>query len=116
MNIKVPEQLKEVQGMEISDDEIETAMRQMPNGKTCGNDKIPVDFYKEFWGNLENIFMSLVREIRVDEILHRSAKLGVINMIPKQDKDMRFLKNQSCYLLATTKYLKSLLLIKLNHA
>ena len=88
-NKSVPPDIKEMQNKPFTEKEIAIAVKQLPNDKTCGNDGIPVDFYKVFWIKLKHIFMGMLEEIYADKKLNRTAMLGVINMIPKSGKDSR---------------------------
>ena len=63
------------------------------NGKTAGCDGIPIDFYKVFWVKVKHFFMELLQECYINNCLFPSALIGIINMIPKQNKDTRYLRN-----------------------
>ena len=90
--VTVSSKLKEEMNMPFSEDEISKAVQQLPNGKTCGNDGIPIDFYKVFWIKIKHIFCAVIEKVYKDQKLYDSALLGVINLIPKQKKDTRYLK------------------------
>ena len=87
--IFVPEDMQKKMDEQISMDELAKAIMSLPNNKTCGNDGIPIDFYKVFWKKIKNLFHELTIEAYECEELHRSALIGVINLIPKQNKDTR---------------------------
>ena len=89
--IEVPESLRLQQSEMINEKEVTLAVKQLPNGKTCGNDGIPIDFYKLFWRKLKSPFMEMLQEVFNDKKLHDSALIGVLNLIPKAKKDTRFL-------------------------
>ena len=90
----VPEELICSQGRIISLDEMATATKQLPNGKTCGNDGIPIEFYKVFWNKLKQYLLDALLESFDDSCLFQSALIGTVNLIPKATKNMRFLKNR----------------------
>ena len=90
--VKVPENISEQQNMQFTIEDIGMAVLQLPNNKTCGNDGIPIDFYKVFWSKIKHIYYELVLEIFKKQHFHDSALLGVINLIPKATKDTRYLK------------------------
>ena len=73
--------------------EVKKAIKGMNNGKTPGNDGIPVEFYKVFWNKINKLLMAVIEEANFKNRLHESACTGVINLIPKQNKDTRILKN-----------------------
>ena len=73
-------------------DEIQKAIKQLPNNKTCGNDGLPIEFYKLFWVKIKDAFMEMIEESYNTNQLPHSAMLGVINLIPKQSGNLRYLK------------------------
>ena len=46
--VKVPEQIKEQQSVQITIEDLQEAIMGMNNDKTPGKDGIPIDFYKVF--------------------------------------------------------------------
>ena len=73
--------------------ELETALKQMATGKTPGNDGLSVNFYKHFWTKLKSVYLNAIKAGLHRKNLHDSARRGVINLIPKQKRDSRKLKN-----------------------
>ena len=102
--IKVSEEHKVVQDELISEDEIKVAIKSMNNNKTPGQDGIPIEFYKIFWKDISKVYMDMVEEVYQDEKLHESARSGILNLIPKQDKDTRYIKNLWLITLLNTDY------------
>ena len=92
-SVCVSEQVKELQDIQITKEEIKTAIKAMKNNKTPGEDGIPIDLYKVFWGVLENPFISMMLEVFELGCLNRSARTGILNLIPKAKKDTRYVKN-----------------------
>ena len=76
----------------------------MKNNKTPGEDGIPVDFYKVFWKILKEPFFKMVSACYEENELHDSAKKGILNLIPKPNKDSRFIKNLRPITLLNTDY------------
>ena len=76
----------------------------MKNNKTPGQDGIPVDFYKIFWSSLKELFFQMVLECFDTNMLHQSARKGILNLIPKPGKDSRFIKNLRPITLLNTDY------------
>ena len=91
--IKVPKDLKNKQEQEITYCELEEAIKHMNNGKTPGEDGIPVEFYKIFWRHLRSPFMAMVENVYLTKELHPTASVGILNLIPKANKDTRYIKN-----------------------
>ena len=103
-NVKVPEELKASQDIQLSLNDFQMAIKEMNNDKTPGKDGIPVDFYKVFWNQLKDSFGSMVQQVYHTKLLHRSAREGVLNLIPKANKDTRFIKNLRPITLLNTDY------------
>ena len=76
----------------------------MKNEKTPGSDGIPVDFYKVFWKQIKEVFYQMVNYSYQQEILHTSAREGILNLIPKANKDTRKIKNLRPITLLNTDY------------
>ena len=103
-HIKVPTGIKEQQDIQIQVQELEKAIKQMSNNKTPGEDGIPIDFYKVFWTKLKDIFYSMVMQCFEQKRLHSSARMGILNLIPKANKDTRLVKNLRPITLLNTDY------------
>ena len=93
LGIKVPDEIQETQELQITQQEIEKAIMQMNNNKTPGQDGIPVDFYKVFWRKLQPPFMEMLLYSYEKGLLHPTAREGILNLIPKEGKDSRYIKN-----------------------
>ena len=92
-NIKISHDYKLTLDRPIEMNEIRQAVKSMKNGKTPGNDGIPVEFYKIFWADISELVFSAIKAGLENEQLHETARQGVLNLIPKQNKDTRILKN-----------------------
>ena len=92
-DISVTDEYASTCNLPFTIEELGTAVKQLPNNKTCGNDGIPIEIYKMFWSKLKEPFFELVTEVFKMKHLYSSALIGVINMIPKHQKDTRLLKN-----------------------
>ena len=103
-NIHVPQEIQEMQNQQITLEELEQAIKLMNNNKTPGEDGIPVDFYKVFWTKIKEPFYNMMCECFEKEELHQSARRGILNLIPKADKDTRFVKNLRPITLLNTDY------------
>ena len=91
--IYVPEEIRISQEQQITLNELEYAIKKMNNNKTPGQDGIPVDFYKVFWNQVKNCFYGMVMEVYQQSYLHDTARKGILNLIPKPNKDTRLIKN-----------------------
>ena len=92
-NIKVPKDIRDNQGTQITIQDLESSMKRMSNNKTPGEDGIPIDFYKVFWTKIKEIFFVMMEQCFEEELLHPSARGGILNLIPKASKDTRYVKN-----------------------
>ena len=91
--IKVPEDVRKNQEEQVSLQNIQEALLKMNNNKTPGQDGISADFYKVFWNKIKFAFHDMVLQVYEEKDLHQSARQGILNLIPKSNKDTRFIKN-----------------------
>ena len=76
----------------------------MKNGKTPGSDGFSVEFYKMFWTSIKELVLESfyfaydLGELSIDQ------KRGVIKLLPKKDKILKFLKNWRPISLLNTDY------------
>ena len=103
-DIKVKEEKRLIQEEQITMEEVEEAIKCMNNNKTPGEDGISVDFYKVFWSRIKVLFMSMINENFERKMLHESARKGILNLIPKPNKDSRCIKNLRPITLLNTDY------------
>ena len=103
-NVFVPNSIREQQNIHFSVEHVGKAMIMMKNDRTPGEDGIPVDFYKVFWSKLKTPFMDMVMDCYQSKILHYTARQGILNLIPKANKDTRYVKNLRPITLLNTDY------------
>ena len=102
--VKVSEETKKQQDEQITLGDLEEAIKTMNNNKTPDEDGIPVDFYKVFWAQLKMAFYEMVLQSFTDEEMRLTARRGILNLIPKANKDTRFIKNLRPITLLNTDY------------
>ena len=73
--------------------EVRLAIKQMKRNKSPGLDGPTVEFYIMFMTKLENMLLNAFNAGFESRHLHDSALRGVISLIPKKQKDTRFVKN-----------------------
>jgi hypothetical protein len=101
---KITEEDKISSDSDITLEEIGHALKDLKNGKTPGSDGLPPDFYKFFWSVIKVlVFESLAYSITKGE-MSIDQRRGIINLIPKKDKDIRMLKNWRPISLLNTDY------------
>jgi hypothetical protein len=101
---KISEEDKEMCDSDLSFDEICRALKELKNGKTPGVDGFPPDFYKFFWKDVGLLTFESLKWAETKKEMSIDQRRGVINLIPKQDKDIRRLKNWRPISLLNTDY------------
>lgn len=74
-------------------EELDRALSTMKNGRSPGSDGIVVEFYKKFWHLLGDWFTESLQCAMEKGCLSVEQYRGVITLIPKKDKDRRYIKN-----------------------
>jgi exonuclease III len=90
--------------LDISLTEVAKALKELKNGKTPGTDGFPPDYYKFFWKDLGILVYESIQHAWTKKEMSVDQKRGVINLIPKKDKDVRMLKNWRPISLLNTDY------------
>ena len=93
---KVP-QLSEVSKVamdsEIMLEELKASLKQCKRGVSLGTDGLTYEFYIMFFQDLGDMLLDAIKYCFARKRLFRSARQGIINTIPKKNKDGRFLKH-----------------------
>lgn len=84
---------REVLNDGLSLDEFEKAARSMQNGKSPGCDGIPIEFYKRFWDIVGPLLLASFQFSAEKGILSPDQRRAVVTLIPKKNKDKRFITN-----------------------
>ena len=85
-------------------DECAKAICSFQNDKTPGSDGFTVEFYRLFWHLLGQIMVDSFNHAFETGRMSISQKFGIISLIPKKDKDLKFLKNWRPITLLNTDY------------
>ena len=91
-DIKVPEEMKKRHELPFTQEEIGIAIKQLKNGRTPGSNGLTTDFYKMFYSRIGKILFEAITEMHANQKITDSMSRGIINLIPKGQKDARFLK------------------------
>ena len=95
---------KDMMEAEITVEEIAAALNDLPNNKTPGCDGLDASFYKFFWPKISNVVVdSIVQGVKEGE-LSIEQKRAILTLLPKKDKDSRYLKNWRPLSLLNTDY------------
>jgi hypothetical protein len=101
---KISEEDKLSNDLDFTIEEIGQALKELKNGKTPGSDGFPPDFYKFFWVEIKNLVFESISYAAIKGELSIDQRRGIINLIPKKDKDVRRLKNWRPISLLNTDY------------
>ena len=68
------------------------AQREMKTDKSPGPDGIPIEFYRTFWTDLEDILYALIVEMSSKGLTPDQGR-GIISLVEKQGRDLLEIKN-----------------------
>ena len=77
----------------ITIDECEQVIKTMNNNKSPGIDGLPCEFYKVFWKEIKFVFVKSLNYNYENGKMSNTQRQSIITLLPKKDKDIRFLKN-----------------------
>ena len=90
-NMTIPEELKDEENFCIQ--ELDEVVTTMAKNKSPGPDGICAEFYQKFWNLLRTpLYNALCKSFKYEELFD-SGREGILNLIPKPNKDCRFIKN-----------------------
>ena len=78
---------------DITKNEMFLALSDMKSGRAPGCDGLTTDFYKFFYKELEEELFNMYLHSLETEVLPPSARKGIISLLPKKNKDSRYIKN-----------------------
>ena len=85
-------------------DEIAKAIMQLKNDKSPGNDGFTTNFYKFFWPDIKYLLFDSFKYSFKVKMLSDNQRRGILNLLPKPNKDLRYLKNWRPVSLLNTDY------------
>ena len=74
-------------------EEIGKTLKQLQNDKIPGSDGFTTNFYKFFWQDLREFLFDSCKYSFEHGMLTSDQRRGILNLIPKGNKDIRFLNN-----------------------
>ena len=77
----------------ITEKELITALKSIPNDKSPAHDGLTKKFYEHFWDDLKFFFINSLKQSKIEGNLSISQRQPVIKLIAKKDWDKRFVKN-----------------------
>ena len=78
---------------DISKEECKKEIEMFENGKTPGNDGIPIEFYKTLWDILSDQLVDVFNFSFQLEEMTTSQRQAIITLIDKKGKDRSYLEN-----------------------
>ena len=88
-NIKITDSDKNKLDQPISIQEVDAAVKQMKRNKSPGICGFTSEFYQFFWSKLRDLIFEAITYMYDNGSIPDKLKKGVINLIPKQNKDTR---------------------------
>lgn len=101
---KLTEHEAELLDEPLSIEEVFYSVCTMAKGKTPGSDGLTPSFYVKFWDKLSACLMNAFREALQRGSLHTSGRIGILNLIPKKNRDSMYLENWRPITLLNTDY------------
>jgi len=78
---------------EITLEECGESLKELPNNKTPGSDGFTSDFYKFFWKDIKQFVYNSFKYSFESGELSIDQRRAILTLLPKPNKDIRFLKN-----------------------
>ena len=72
----------------VSEAELFDAMMTLKSGKTPGGDGLTLEFYKKYWKLLVTPLLNMYKQGFLDGKMNPTGRLGLINLIPKKNRNM----------------------------
>ena len=100
----------------ITLEECSNALKLLPNNKSPGSDGFTTNFYKFYWKDIKDFVFESFEHSFETKKLSVYQRMGILNLLPKKDKDLRHLANWRPVSLLNTDYkiLTKLLAIRLQ--
>ena len=102
--IQVPDDMKERHEKPLTKEELGIALKGLKTGKTPGANGLTTAFFKMFFCKFGNEFHDAVSEMFQSKSLTATMNRGIINLIPKSNRDTRMLNNMRPITLLDTSY------------
>ncbi len=84
--------------------EIGKGLSELPNNKAPGTDGFTTDFYKFFWKDIKNLVFESFISAFAKSTLSVEQRRAILTLLPKGEKDIRYLKNWRPLSLLNTDY------------
>ena len=84
---------KETCEIQITVNEIGLNLKNLPNNKSPGSDGLSAEFYKIFWNEIKHFLYDSYTYSFKSGTLSIDQRRAILTLIPKANKDLRYLKN-----------------------
>ena len=101
---KLSEENKMMCEMQLTMEDYGKALKELPNNKSPGCDGFTTNFYKFFWVDIKELLFESYKYSFEKNTITQEQRRGILNLLPKKDKDLRYLKNWRPVSLLTTDY------------
>jgi hypothetical protein len=90
---KLDEEDRELCEGKISEGECVEVIKTFKNRKSPGTDGLPIELYKIFWNDINNLVLNSFSYSYEQKNMSVSQNQSTITLLPKRDKDTRLLNN-----------------------
>ena len=101
---KLSEEEKSFLDQPLSKQELYDVVKTIKTNKTPGFDGLPIEFYIVLWPDICDLLLNAYNFSFSHGLLCQSQRNGIINLIPKKDKDPLYIKNYRPITLLTVDY------------
>ncbi len=101
---KLSQEQRDKLEVKISEAEVHKYLRGMRNNVAPGSSGYTGNFYKFFWKIIKNRVMQAIHRSKEMDSLSVTQKIGIVQIIPKADKDLKLLTNWRPLTLLNTFY------------
>lgn len=84
---------RDLMGLPLDMEELYGALKDMKLNKCPGSDGLSVELYRKFWKELSMPLLECLNEVFRRGFLSEEQKRGVITLIPKKNKDCRYMSS-----------------------
>jgi exonuclease III len=101
---QIPDHDRELLDQPMSDQELTEALKLLKNGKSPGSDGLVREFYIFFWNRIKNLVCDSLKSGLDTGKLSIDQRRAILTLLPKKDKDARYIKNWRPLSLLNTDY------------
>ena len=88
----------------ITMEELTKSVHNLKKNKVAGSDGWNAEFYQFFWQKIKDLYLEVIQTAFENCRLHLTAHRGIIQLIPKKDRDPLLLKNWHPLTMLNTDY------------